>query len=349
MNRIDLIQSGGFAPDINLVVSNVVVPQPLAGQLLIDVQASAVNPVDWKMAEYGFLMPTPTRESPVALGCDVAGIVEATGDGLESWMGKRVVTYLGATKQAEAPTARSAYTEKVVVDADVVFEIPSESSLTFAQAASFPVGGLTAQLLLDKVSTSVGGKDEWVLIWGASSSVGFHAVQLAANKEYKVIAVASSKHKDALMKLGATAFVDYRVDNVLAVVPEILGDSKKLNAIIDCIAGTPVHETCRSLLSQYGDRTIEKVIATVMPSGDLSPEPGIVFAPVDLGSALDVPESRTFVKQNFPALLKLEPQTIRSVQGDVTAKTLQTAFQMNKDGVSGEKVVIEWNKKTTPK
>ena len=342
MKRIDLIQAGGFAPGTNLVVSQVPVPKPAAGQVLIDIKASAINPVDWKMAEYGFLMPTPTADAPVGLGCDIAGIVNDADDA--SWIGKRVVAYLGAHKLPLDPTDRSAYAEQVLVDAEVVFEIPKDTT-TFAQAASLPVGGLTAQLLLDAVQESV---VDWVLVWGASSSVGFNAVQLAAKQGWKVIAVASAKHKDKLLQVGATSVVDYRQDNVLETVKSVLSgdssDTKKatLGGVVDCIGDTTVQENGLKLLSECGDSQAPKVLSSVSGMGLPQAPEGVTIKPIELATALDTPEKRVFVKKHFPTVLEVEPQAIRSVKGDYTAETVQSAFQINKDGVSGEKVIIEW-------
>jgi NADPH:quinone reductase-like Zn-dependent oxidoreductase len=80
MKRIDLIKAGGFKPNENLVAVEVPTPDTTAAnnQVVIDVKASAINPVDWKMAEYGFLLP---ESLPASLGCDVEGVViKASGD-----------------------------------------------------------------------------------------------------------------------------------------------------------------------------------------------------------------------------------------------------------------------------
>jgi NADPH:quinone reductase-like Zn-dependent oxidoreductase len=331
MKRIDLIKTGGFAPTENLVVSEVDVPKPGPKELLIDVKASAINPVDWKMAEYGFLLP---ETLPAALGCDVAGVVV---DGPDEWKGKRVVANVGCNK-SNTITSRGAYVDKVLSDIDVVFEIPD--SMSFAQAASLPVGGLTAIFMLDLLHVS---KGDWVLVWGASSSVGFHAVQLAAKSGLKVIAVASRKHEAELKEIGAAALVDYRKDDIEAKVKEIVG-TDKLNGAVDCIGIPESFGTSAKLVDTLGDKDANKVVSSVTSSGLPEPPAGVARKSVLLAFVLENEIERKAIKEGFPRLFGLKPQTIRSVEGPLAAETLQKAFQINKDGVSNEKVVIEWTK-----
>jgi NADPH:quinone reductase-like Zn-dependent oxidoreductase len=86
MKRIDLVKVGGFAAGENLVTAEVPAPADLApGQVVIAIDASAVNPVDWKQAMMGFMMPP--GQFPVALGCDVAGVVTATAPDATEWLG----------------------------------------------------------------------------------------------------------------------------------------------------------------------------------------------------------------------------------------------------------------------
>jgi hypothetical protein len=69
---------------------------------------------------------------------------------------------------------------------------------------------------------------------------------------------------------------------------------------------------------------------------------GVTRVPVNLGTATE--KQPDFIKSYFPRLWELRPQPVKAVPGPVDAQTVQHAFQLNKDGVSGEKVVIEWTK-----
>ena len=74
--RVDLVQKGGFVAGTNLVTKQITALSCTEGQVLLDIRATAVNPVDWKMAEMGFLM-NQVEGKPTALGCDVAGTIVA--------------------------------------------------------------------------------------------------------------------------------------------------------------------------------------------------------------------------------------------------------------------------------
>lgn len=336
MKRIDLVKVGGFAPTENLVAVDVPAPEPAAkGQVVIDVKTSAINPVDWKMAEYGFLLP---ESLPAALGCDVAGVVIKASDDCKGMVGKRVVAYVGADKTNHA-TDRGTFVEQVAVDADVVGEIPD--TMTFAEASTLPVAAMTATLLLNALNLSSGS---FVLVWGASSSVGFNAVQLAMKRGLKPIAVASGKHENSLKALGIAGFVDYTAKDTVEHGVKAICGNEKLNGAVDCIGMATTFGTCSELVADLGDANVEKVVSTV---SDGLPEPpqGVKMSPIELGTGLENPMVReNVVKATLPLMVELETQSIRSVQGPFTAETVQKGFQVSKSGVSGEKVVIEWTK-----
>jgi hypothetical protein len=63
---------------------------------------------------------------------------------------------------------------------------------------------------------------------------------------------------------------------------------------------------------------------------------------VNLGSALDRPGDRKLIGSSLPTMTALKTMPVRLVKGPVSAETVEKAFQVSKDGVSGEKVVIEW-------
>ena len=336
MKRIDLVKVGGFKANENMVTVDAPEPAADSNQVVIDVRASAINPVDWKMAEYGFLLP---ESLPAALGCDVAGVVIKASDECKDMIGKRVVAYIGADKTNHA-TDRGTFVEQVVMDVDVVGEIPD--TMSFAQASTLPVGAMTAVLLLNAVKLSSGS---FVLVWGASSSVGFNAVQLALKRGLKPIAVASGKHEAGLKALGVSGFVDYTKNDVEQSVKAICGD-ENLNGAVDCIGTEPTFGTCTQLVGDLGDEKAERVVSSVAPSVALpEPPPGVKKCPIELATGLDNPNVREkVVKATLPIMVELQTQPVRSVKGPFTAETVEEGFQINKSGVSGEKVVIEWTK-----
>jgi NADPH:quinone reductase-like Zn-dependent oxidoreductase len=349
MKRIDLIKVGGFVAGEHIVTSDV--PTPTAnelqnGQIIIHVEASAINPVDWKQALYGFLMPP--NQFPVALGCDVAGTVTATASDTTEYMGQRVVVYLGANKTPR-PTNAGAFVEQLILDTDVVAIVPE--SMSSLQATTLPVGALTAYQLMEAITPALSSLDslkKWVVVWGASSSVGHFAVQLALLQGWEVIAVASAAHKDLIQnKLGAQHFVDYRVDDVSSAVKEIL-NGDKLVAAMDPIGDKSTVEACRDLIVSNGhDSKVTSAVGTYIVSttnGMSIPSEthGIKFVGVDLGTTLDSFEGRQWVKSRLPTVMTLQPQSVLTVRGPYSAETVEKGFSASQKGVSGQKVVIEW-------
>ena len=319
MKRIDLVKKGGFAAGEHLVAVDVPVPVPSDDEVLVEVKASAVNPVDFKQAEYGFMLPDPL---PAALGCDVAGVVVKAPAAHAGLQGKRVVTYLGADK-SKSRTSRGAFVEQVAVDADLIAEIPDQVS--FAEAAALPVAGLTAQMLLNELSLSEGS---WVLVWGASSSVGYSCIQLAVRRGLKAIGVASGKHEESVMSLGAAGFVDYKKDDVMVKVKEICNEH--LNTAVDTIGLPDTFGTCAELVKVLGDPTVDLVVSTTGVVGLPEPPPGISTRPVDLGLALDNAEKRGLVKKWLPETIELKALPILLMKGPLTAEIVEHGFQASK-------------------
>lgn len=177
-------------------------PQLGENQLLVNVRAAAVNPVDWKirdgLGEMFGLKP------PLILGCEVAGTVEAVGSRGPSQSvggfvaGDDVYGYLGAHS--------GGYAEYVAAPASEFVRKPKH--IDFDTAASVPVAALTAwQGIFDHGELASGQR---ILITGASGAVGSMAVQLAKNKGAYVIGTSSGRNEEFVRKLGADEFIDYK-------------------------------------------------------------------------------------------------------------------------------------------
>ncbi|WP_333770867.1 NADP-dependent oxidoreductase [Streptomyces sp. IBSBF 2435] len=188
-------------------------PEPGAGQVRIAVQAAAVNPVDLAvragaMLAIGFAEPQPQ----FGLGWDVAGTVDAVGAGAGFAVGDAVI---GLVDRLDLPTG--AYAEYVVLDAAAVGRAPRNASP--AEAATLPLCGLTAAQGLDLLGLAPG---DTLLVTGAAGGVGGFAVELAAARGLRVVAVAAPADEKLVRGFGAEHFVPRggRVaDAVRAVVP----------------------------------------------------------------------------------------------------------------------------------
>ncbi|WP_067539481.1 NADP-dependent oxidoreductase [Nocardia crassostreae] len=172
-------------------------PRPAAGEVLVRVRAAGVNPVDAAVRGGHFpLFPEP----PFALGWDVAGVVEALGDGVTRFeVGAEV---LGLTL---FPKAAGAYAEYLVAPSDELVAKPA--ALPMSAAGALPLAGLTAWEGLVTIAAVEPGQR--VLIHAAAGGVGHLAVQIAKSRGAHVIATARTANHAFLTDLGADELIDY--------------------------------------------------------------------------------------------------------------------------------------------
>jgi NADPH2:quinone reductase len=188
-------------PDV-LSVDQVERPAPAADEVLVEVRAASVNPVDvmLRSGEYGSI-PLPSIP-----GGDGAGVVTAVGDdvdGVES--GDRV--FLSGMDRAEGGT----FAEYAAVPATKVAPLPEGCS--FEMGAAVANVGATAWTALERIAGIHPG--DRVLIHGGAGGVGHAAVQLAASAGAAVIATAgSAEARDRLRELGAAEALDYESDTL---------------------------------------------------------------------------------------------------------------------------------------
>jgi NADPH:quinone reductase-like Zn-dependent oxidoreductase len=203
-------------------------PEPKAGEVLVKVHAAAVNPADWKIRNgmgesLGFKLP-------LILGGDIAGTVEAVGDGVENFkLGDAVY---GIT----LASLSGGYAEYAVAKADAI--APKPESLTFEEAAAIPIAALTAWQAMFVVANLSSGQR--ILITGASGGVGSMAVQLAKAKGAFIIGTASGKNEQFVRDLGADEFVDYTQQNFAEIV-------KDVDVVFDTIGGDTLEQAFQTL------------------------------------------------------------------------------------------------------
>ncbi|TDD68850.1 NADP-dependent oxidoreductase [Actinomadura darangshiensis] len=202
-----------FADDNSrLQVRDVPDPKVGPGQVLIEVRAAGVNPVDWKVMTGG-LDGMMDAVFPVIPGWDVAGVVRAVGpDTPEFGPGDEVMSY--ARKDV---VGAGTFAQYVAVSADHVARRPA--SLDWHQAGGLPLAGMTAQRALDRLDV---GPDDVLLVHAASGGVGSFAVQIGRDRGVRVIGTASEKNHDYLRELGAepVSYGDGLVGRVKELAPE---------------------------------------------------------------------------------------------------------------------------------
>lgn len=177
-----------------LEYTDVDIPEPQAGEVLVKVHAAGVNPVDWKIrAGAGHRMG---MELPIHLGGEISGIVERLGEGVSDF--KEGDAIFGIIKSG-------GFADYAVAQAADMAHKPA--NLDFIQAAAIPLGALTAwQAMFDLANLSRGQR---LLITSSAGGVGSLAVQLAKAAGAHVTAMASAGNEDFVRSLGADEFIDY--------------------------------------------------------------------------------------------------------------------------------------------
>ncbi|MFD0278213.1 NADP-dependent oxidoreductase [Kitasatospora sp. NPDC127111] len=188
-----------FAGPEALELVDVPVPVPGPGQVRVRVEAAGVNPVDavtraGVLAEAGLMRP---REV-VGIGWDVAGVVDRVGPGVAGFApGERVI---GLRDRLDVPLG--AYAEYLVLDASAL--APAPAGVPAPEAATLPLNGLTAMQALDLLDLPAGAT---LLVTGAAGGVGGFALELAARRGLRVVAVAGREDEALVRELGAEWFV----------------------------------------------------------------------------------------------------------------------------------------------
>jgi NADPH:quinone reductase-like Zn-dependent oxidoreductase len=185
-------------------------PEPVEDEVLIKVQAAAVNPVDWKYRR-GLVQ----RELPAVLGEDVSGTVAVS---------RAVGFALGDS--VFGVTTSGGYGEYATASATAIAIKPE--ALSHEQAAALPASGLTAwQALFERGRLELG---QTALIAGAAGGVGHLAVQFAKHAGARVIGTGSSRNREFVLSLGADEFIDYTHGEVADAVSGV-------DVVLDTVGG----------------------------------------------------------------------------------------------------------------
>lgn len=182
-------------------------PVPAADEVLVEVHAAALNPLDGKIRDGAFKPILPYRP-PFVLGHDLAGIIVAVGRGVQGF------------KPGDAVYARprdghiGTFAERIAVkEADLALK---PANLSMEEAASLPLVALTVwQALVERAELKEGQK---ILIHAGSGGVGVLAIQLARYLGATVATTASAANSDLVRSLGADVVVDYRKQDFSAML-----------------------------------------------------------------------------------------------------------------------------------
>ncbi|MEH6471394.1 MAG: NADP-dependent oxidoreductase [Halopseudomonas sp.] len=208
MRAIQIHQFGGTE---ELRLEQVESPALGAAEVLIDVAAAGVNPIDWKTRQGGGAAPFQ-GEPPLILGWECAGTVRECGEDVTDFaVGDRVCGLLNF------PDPGRCYAEQVVAKVAQLSKVPQ--TLDLVELGGLPLAGLTAwQALFDSAELQAGQR---VLVLAAAGGVGHLAVQLAKWKGAEVIGTASQANAEFLRSLGCDQVVDYHNQNVAESVSDV--------------------------------------------------------------------------------------------------------------------------------
>ncbi len=263
-----------------LSVIDVDVPAPGPGEVVVEVRAIGVNPIDHKV--YSGAFGTDPEALPMRIGYEAAGVVTAVGPPVENPSAPAVAAAVAGADVATAAVGAAAvaasadvvvavavgdeviafrvsgaYADRIVVPAASL--TPKPADLDWPGAAGLMLVGATAVHAL--TATAVGAGDT-VLVHGGSGGVGLAAIQLAKARGARVIATASPARHELLRSLGAdpVAYGDGLLERVQALAPD------GVDAAIDTVGTDEALDTSVALVA---DRARIATIAAFARGGEL--------------------------------------------------------------------------------
>lgn len=206
------VLSLGEAPD----------PAPAAGEVLLDVAATAVNRAD--LLQRAGKYPPPAGASPI-LGLECSGRIAALGEGVTGWqVGDEVCALLSG----------GGYAERVCVAAMQLMRVPA--GLDLISAAALPEVACTVwSMVLDRAPAAALAPGESFLVHGGSSGIGTMAIQLAAARGCRVFTTAGAAEKlTACRELGAELAINYRDSDFVEMIRQHTGGTG-VDVVLDTI------------------------------------------------------------------------------------------------------------------
>lgn len=225
------------SPDV-LELRDIKKPIPKENEVLIRIHSTTVSAGDWRLRKADPFLARifnglfkPKRVN--VLGFELAGVIEEVG--------KKVQTFkMGDHVFASCGLRFGGYAEYTCLPVNDLIAL-KPSNMTFEEAATVPVGGLTALRFIKQSGLKKGDR---ILVHGASGSVGTFAVQIAKSLGATITAVCSTANINLVTQLGANAIIDYTRDDFTKT-------DTRFDVIFDAVGKTSKSE-CKHLLKPRG-------------------------------------------------------------------------------------------------
>jgi len=228
------------------------VPKPGNGEVLVQVHASNINPVDHKIVQ----MVGIAWSYPHKLGSDLAGVVVAVGPGCDRLkVGDEV--WGEATTLSEMIHTGGTFAQYATVSESILGIKPKE--LSMVEAGAMPMVSLTGYEALKWAAGGprFSGSDVTVLVLGGSGGTGHMGIQLAkAMGASKVITTCSGSHSDFVKSLGADQVIDYHKQQYYDVLA-----AKSVDVVYDCVGLSGTGDHAATILKDHGH------FVTLLPTG----------------------------------------------------------------------------------
>lgn len=219
------IQINNYGDNSLLQYVEVPIAQPHSNQILVKLNASSVNPIDYKIRS-GFMSQVLKKEFPFTLGWEGAGIITEVGSNVNSYKVGDEVMVMPNFMQG------GTYAEYVTVSEQEVVSKPKNLSFNKASTIPFSIG--TAYIsLIEDAQIKEGQK---ILIHGAGGSVGQMAVQIAKIMGLYVIGTATGNKITELIDLGIDKVIDYKTSNFSE-------ELQNLDVILDLVGGETLQKS----------------------------------------------------------------------------------------------------------
>jgi len=302
MERLEYDRYGG--PEL-VHLAAFTLPDPQANELVVRVKAASINPLDWKIRNGDMKMLIGSK-FPRAMGTDFAGTVEAVGSKVSDLMpGDAVV--------GTVPMKRSgAFAPRLITTRDLLVKKPDQ--LSFADAASLPIAGVTAWLVLVKYAGLERGQK--LFINGATGAVGHAAIAIAREIGVEVTGRVGPQSIAQAQSLGLSAVLDYTKP-----LPTTL--EEKFDVVFDANGSLSIRE---------GDRLIKRggKVFDIAPTkwkflkALVSPSRKVVIAKVEAENLQPVIDLAAANKLAIPVV-----QTVSLAQAPALLASLEQGKRLN--------------------